>query len=79
MTSRRRQARKLLTAATAVVALGVATTCAPAQAAQSTSAPHARPHADGIIAVLIGAYTPPPLGSTKGSFIDASTVDGSAH
>jgi hypothetical protein len=40
---------------------------------------HAQPYADGIIAVLIGAYAPRPLGSTKGgSFNDASTAYGSA-
>ena len=79
MPSLRRQPRKLLTAAAAVVAVGVAATTAPAQASPSTSEPHAQPHADGIIAVLIGAYAPPPLGSTKGgSFHDASTVYGSA-
>jgi hypothetical protein len=46
---------------------------------------HTRPHADGIIAVLIGlrASDGPeqltaPLGSTNGSFIDASMVYGSA-
>ena len=58
--------RKLVTAA-AVVALGVATTSASAQAAQSTSGPLVRPAADGIIAVLIGAYAPAPPGSTDGT------------
>ena len=48
--------RKLVSAA-AVVAIGVATTAATAQAARTTSDPYARPQADGIISVLIAGVT----------------------
>jgi hypothetical protein len=67
--------KRLLAALAAVAAAVVAT--APAQAAPR---PPAEPEANGIIAVLIGAVDPitAPLGSTKGSFIDASMVYGSS-
>jgi hypothetical protein len=58
-----------------VVAVIAAVTSAPARGASP-----APPPPDGIIAVLIGAKQPltAPIGSTKGSFIDASAVYGSS-
>jgi hypothetical protein len=67
--------RKLI-AALAATALGVAVAGAPAHAAEH---PAPQPQAEGIIAILIGLQQfTPPIGSNKGSFIDASMVYGSA-
>ena len=65
------------------IAAGLATmamTVAAAAPAQAATHPPAAPQADGIIAILIGAVAPftPPIGSNKGSFIDASAIYGSA-
>jgi hypothetical protein len=67
--------KRLLAGLAAIAATVVA--AAPAQAAPRPPAEHA---ANGIIAVLIGAVDPftAPLGSTKGSFIDATMIYGSA-
>jgi hypothetical protein len=71
---------KKLPAVLAAVAASVAVAAAPAQA--NVQAP-TDAHSDQIIAVLIGlAVAPrpftPPLGTDKGSFIDASMIYGSS-
>jgi hypothetical protein len=68
--------RKLI-AAVAATALAAAVATAPAHAA--TPSPSGPPQGEGIIAILIGLQQfTPPIGSNKGSFIDASQVYGSA-
>ena len=54
------------------VAVLAATAFAPSLASAATPAPTAAPSANGIIAILIGQFTPP-IGSNKGSS-DANAV-----
>jgi hypothetical protein len=62
--------RKLI-AGLAAAALSAAVATAPAHAA--APAPSEAPQAQGIIAILIGLQQfTPPIGSNKGSFIDAA-------
>jgi hypothetical protein len=68
--------RKLI-AGLAAAALSAAVATAPAHAA--TPAPSEAPQGQGIIAILIGLQQfTPPIGSNKGSFIDAGQVYGSS-
>jgi hypothetical protein len=48
------------------LAVLAATAFAPSVASAATPAPTAAPSANGIIAILIGQFTPP-IGSNKGS------------